>query len=450
MKKILLSLLIIGIIGIGVVKLSLAYFSDTETSTGNNFTAGKVDLKIDNTSYLNGILNPETTWLATDLEGKFFFNFTDLKPNDLGEDTISLHVEDNNSWACMQANITQNDDNTCTEPELIDDPTCTPPGANQGELAQNVNFVFWVDDGDNVLEDNEVVFREGSALSLFDNTVWTLADSLTNLFESTGPLLGAKTYFIGKAWCFGTLTKTPVPEGEGIDPTVNGGVTCDGSNLDNATQTDIVKGDVTFNVVQSRNNPSFVCNPQTPTPSPSPSPPPLISCEENAVIYATSFSDNDQGLRKDSTAVLANRSIPGAAFGAPQTTGADSDVGTPIGSFFSLGFPLGGNSASIVFGFSEPFYPNPSGPDLQIFEVTGGVYPDEKVKVEASSTAIGPWTVLATSVARDEDIELGILPSAQFIRLTEVSDINLFSGTGDATPDGYDLDALKAFCTQVD
>ena len=47
MKKILISLmaiaLVIGLVGAGTV----AWFSDTETSTGNTFTAGTLDLKVD-------------------------------------------------------------------------------------------------------------------------------------------------------------------------------------------------------------------------------------------------------------------------------------------------------------------------------------------------------------------------------------------------------------------
>ena len=47
MKKILISLmsiaLVIGLVGVG----TMAYFSDTETSTGNTFTAGTLDLTVD-------------------------------------------------------------------------------------------------------------------------------------------------------------------------------------------------------------------------------------------------------------------------------------------------------------------------------------------------------------------------------------------------------------------
>jgi predicted ribosomally synthesized peptide with SipW-like signal peptide len=54
MKKILLSLAIIGAVGAGVVGATGAFFNDTETSQGNIFVAGDLDLKVDHTyaSYL--------------------------------------------------------------------------------------------------------------------------------------------------------------------------------------------------------------------------------------------------------------------------------------------------------------------------------------------------------------------------------------------------------------
>lgn len=466
LKKLLTSLLVtVGVVA-GAIGATRAFFSDTETSSNNIFQAGVLDLLIDNTSYYNGVLSAETSWELGDLPGHLFFNFTDIKPGDVGEDTISIHVNDNEAWACMAMTLTQNIDNTCTEPENIDDPTCTPgpEATGSGELAQNVNFVFWIDDGDNVLESNEAtpgaILAQDSAANVL-NSSFALADSTTNKFG--GPvgegLDPQTTYYIGKAWCFGDLTLAPLAQ-DGVNNLVTpadttGGITCDGSLLNNATQSDILKADVQFSAVQHRNNPNFRCDGATPTPTPTSTPtitptptPTPFACGPNDAIFASSESDNDQGLRKDSTAVLANRSIPSAAFNAPQTSGADSDAGFPVGSFFSLGFPLGGNTASIVFGFAEPFYNDGTlAPDLQVFEVTGGVYPDEKVKIEAGAASTGPWTVLAASATRDEAVDLGSLTSAQFVKLTDVSDITIFSGTGDATPDGYDLDAIKAFCT---
>ena len=51
MKKILLSLGMIVFVGGLIIGATGAFFSDTETSTGNTFAAGAIDLKIDNTSY---------------------------------------------------------------------------------------------------------------------------------------------------------------------------------------------------------------------------------------------------------------------------------------------------------------------------------------------------------------------------------------------------------------
>ena len=46
MKKILVSLSIIGVVAAIAVGSTVAYFRDVETSTGNTFSAGTLDLKI--------------------------------------------------------------------------------------------------------------------------------------------------------------------------------------------------------------------------------------------------------------------------------------------------------------------------------------------------------------------------------------------------------------------
>ena len=62
MKKILLSTALILFVGSALALGGTgAFFSDTELSSGNTFTAGAIDLKVDNESYYNGLLNPGTT-----------------------------------------------------------------------------------------------------------------------------------------------------------------------------------------------------------------------------------------------------------------------------------------------------------------------------------------------------------------------------------------------------
>src|SRR3569623_381235 len=158
MKRNLYSLSIVLLVGAASAGATGAFFSDAETSAGNTFAAGAIDLKIDNESYYNGALNASTTWQLADLTIQKFFDFPDVKPGDRGEDTISLHVNNNDAYLCANVKLTSNDDNTPTEPELLDDPTTGP---SLGELASSINFVWWADDGDNVLDDNEKVISEG-------------------------------------------------------------------------------------------------------------------------------------------------------------------------------------------------------------------------------------------------------------------------------------------------
>ncbi len=263
MKKILISLSIVGAVAAIAIGATTAFFSDTETSTGNTFTAGAIDLKVDNKSYVTGltgalVASPNTSWTLSDLTGQLFFNFSDIKPGDIGEDTISLHVDNNDAWLCAAAKVTANDDVTCTEPELTDDPSCTVPGLNTGELANAINFAFWADDGDNVYEVEEKIFLQGPIDNV--NGKITLADSEHNVWGQTGALPGGSDRYIGKAWCFGTLTQAPVAQGLNTGPLDRGtGFTCSGAAVNNAAQTDRVMGDMQFYAEQARNNSTFTC-----------------------------------------------------------------------------------------------------------------------------------------------------------------------------------------------
>jgi len=282
-KRILLSLSII----VGVVALvaggTIAFYSDTEESRGNTFSAGSIDLKIDNECSYNGkkcvcsgnsctwqgTNEPCTcTWDEKDLgDTDLFFNFTDLKPGDYGEDTISLHVHDNDAWACAAIVITKNDDATentddinCTEPESEDGDDCSGEPDEEyfdGDLAQKLYFVFWVDDGDNIYEPGEEILMHGYASDIVNATghtaVYTLADSKENNVggQDGQPLEGSHTYYIGKMWCFGNLIWS--------DNTTSTEWTCNGASVDNKSQTDEVQGDITFFAIQARNNDNFQC-----------------------------------------------------------------------------------------------------------------------------------------------------------------------------------------------
>jgi len=257
MKKIILSVAMIAAVAAVAIGATTAFFSDTETSTGNTFTAGAIDLQIDSECTVN---NEEVgkcgEWAMKDLSptADKFFNFSDIKPGDKGENTISLHVTNNDAWGCVNIIPTKNDDVSSNEPELTVDVPNTD-SIYDGELAQNMTFKIWADmcndtgrkahPGDNIYTLN----CEGDRLLTSGNgpitpTTYVLADSQhPNVFTglASDPLDGSQPYYLGVEWS--------LPIGTG-----------------NIVQTDTYQADVSFNVVQSRNNAGFVCPNAAPAP----------------------------------------------------------------------------------------------------------------------------------------------------------------------------------------
>jgi hypothetical protein len=249
-----------------------AFFSDTETSTGNVLSAGSLDLRIDSTAHYDGMVctggvwvdedtdstnNPRPeligqpcsgSWTSRDLTQEQFFNLSDVKPGDTGENTISLLPVNNKAWACVRVDNLQNNENTRIGPEIkAGDTTDDPQG---GELAQNVFFTAWADtNGDNKWNGDEPLLftnQFGPASDVLNGKTYALADSL----HGNIPLDGNVTKYIGLQWCAGTMT-------------VNTGthtITCDGAGMGNNTQTDSMTADMHFYVEQFRNNSTFNCN----------------------------------------------------------------------------------------------------------------------------------------------------------------------------------------------
>lgn len=226
-----------------------AFFQDTETSSDNTFTAGKLDLQVDFEGYYNELVDgtPNAgSWTLADLTTQKFFNLTDVKPGDFGEGTVSLHVFDNDAWACVTITPTANDDMGCTEPESGVDATCGDPGPGEGELAQNLVFTIWADicnvdtadPGDNVFQEQcDIPLTQGFGPT--SPVTWALADSANNnvFTGAPGPLIGSNTYYLGMGW---TLP----------------------GNTTDIVQSDKYQADISFYTEQHRNNPGFLCNPE--------------------------------------------------------------------------------------------------------------------------------------------------------------------------------------------
>lgn len=465
MNKLVLSTLTIVAALLLLVGGTGAFFGDTELSSGNTFAAGVIDLKVDNESYYNGNKctdvnqDPQvedwqwvgtasypvpgtpcsTSWGPSDLDnGTLFFNFRDVKPDDEGEDTISLHVGTNDAWACMQIALTLNDDVSSTEPELLtSDPADIGASAWDGELAQRLEFVWWADDGDNVLEEGETLLSNG-VKNLFDLAstsgpfAVTLADSATNVWTGVpGPLLANSTRYIGKAWCLGDLTIDPVTAGSGVNPSVDPGVSCDGTLLGNELQTDSTTLDISFSTLQARHDGEYRC--------PLPYEPP-VACEIQQ-SYADEVVGSDQGVRKNGSGVGADRSNTSYALGAPQSLGTPYDNPAVPNSFFSLGFPTATRTASIILSFNDNYVVDDTGYDLKLWEVTGGTsYPDERVDVFVGNDLLN-WVLVGDNVTRDAEIDFsGVVSAARYVKIVDASTLSEF----EPTADGYDLDAVQA------
>jgi hypothetical protein len=187
----------------------------------------------------------DSTWDLTDLGPQNqFFAFSDIKPGDSGENTISLHVYDNDAYACMYTrNMEDVEVDPATEPEVESGDGDTVAG-DPGEMAENVNFFAWWDDGDNVWEVGELQLTEG---------IVTAADFLDNvypLFTPAGdPMQASQTQYLGVAWCAGDMG--------GVD---EHDLSCDGASMGNEAQTDKISADIGFYVEQARHNEGFSCD----------------------------------------------------------------------------------------------------------------------------------------------------------------------------------------------
>lgn len=286
MKKILTSVLMISTLIALVTVGTNAFFSDTETSVDNVLQAGDIDLQIDNHAWYNGEEQEHLSWSLTDLTIERFFDYRDLKPGDWEEDTISIHVGSNDAWLCAATQITLDHDNGLTEPEIEDGDNVE----GDGELDEELNFAFWVDDGDNVFEKDETIFLGGPLSGLGGAGSIALADStggalgLLDGQNNPAGVPAGQDFFIGKAFCYGEMTPDPVDTGDNNSPAVDPGFDCDGSKVDNQSQTDVIVGNLSFYAEQVRNNDEFECSgdlfPRAtpfPTTSPLPIPSPVPS-----------------------------------------------------------------------------------------------------------------------------------------------------------------------------
>ena len=243
MKRTLIGLMTAGTVAAVAIFATGAFFQDNEVSTGNTFTAGALDLTVDNNCTYNGEPCPESenndaSWESTDLGAQHkFFYFTDVKPGDEGEDTVSLTV-DNDAWVRLLVKDVTNNDVSCTDPEEVAESGDCGTDPDAGELRQTLLFNMWLDQGattgfQGLTDDGEGdnIQQEGEPTLISEGTIdpegetWNLAD-FGDLY-----LIGGQHAYFGIAW--------NLPEGTG-----------------NEVQSDSMTATMEIQVEQHRNNPT--------------------------------------------------------------------------------------------------------------------------------------------------------------------------------------------------
>jgi predicted ribosomally synthesized peptide with SipW-like signal peptide len=232
-----------------------AYFNDTETFANNDLTAGSLDLFVhvdyseDQGSYAQYSTEPGTyvDGNVVGIEGQevggepLSIQVSDLKPGDSGEGEFCFSIVDNPAYMWMCGELTANDENGQSEPEMDVDSTV---GEGMGELADamqvSVSYCTDVEGetviGEEIISDSlanvMLALQAGIPLSGDGDAGASLADRPA--FEGvTEPFVDGDPNIAEQCVCF-----------EWVVPTT----------VENEIQTDSVEFDFEFYAVQSRHN----------------------------------------------------------------------------------------------------------------------------------------------------------------------------------------------------
>ena len=170
MKNIIISLVIIAavatLIGTGIA----ANFSDTESATGNTFTAGTLNLKV-------GDADPCTE--------KILLGMDNLKPGDTGNaaNWLAKNTGTIAGDLTVAVGAITNDENTRSEVEIAAGDTTD----NVGELGANLKIAFWMDvDKDNAWSENDYYLKSDETVVSWvsGSTLPTDAYDIVNNYDS--------------------------------------------------------------------------------------------------------------------------------------------------------------------------------------------------------------------------------------------------------------------------
>jgi len=192
MKKIIgltiAALLIMGIVG----GSTYAYFSDTETSTGNAFAAGTLNLTVNTNDGSNTVV----------------YTVTNANPGQSGTGIWALVNAGNlGGYIDLESIAVTNAegyDAATNEAEAADDAD-TSNATGVGELASNLDVVLFVDDGAGAGTANNGIV-DGTEVTIYSGKLSAIAGS----YNQNLALGAAGTTYVSMTWSVGTTVNNTI------------------------------------------------------------------------------------------------------------------------------------------------------------------------------------------------------------------------------------------------
>jgi spore coat-associated protein N len=143
-KKATIAVIVLAMVAVFSSGMIYAYFDDTETSSGNSFSAGTLDLKV------NSVDNPTST-----------FTVSNVYPGATNSVSVTLTNSGTISGTLSVAIIS-----VTNGPGQTPEPEAALGTADNGELGSKMDVTLWIDtDGDNMIDGGETTLYNG----LLDN-----------------------------------------------------------------------------------------------------------------------------------------------------------------------------------------------------------------------------------------------------------------------------------------
>lgn len=188
-KKILLGMITIGLVAMLSGAGLYAFFVDMETSAGNTFTAGIIDLEVDCIG--------DTIFSMQDEPLPVIFDYlpvNNIMPGDSGKVTVSLHLKEGTNDAILSIAVRpgslMNFGGANPEPEQVAEAT----GVDDA-ISDVILMKLWVDDGNNVYEAGEDILYEGPLTDMIGDENFFPPFYLIEM-----DAVACETYYVGISW----------------------------------------------------------------------------------------------------------------------------------------------------------------------------------------------------------------------------------------------------------